>query len=125
VKPSAPIWESCGQSARQRRAAELQGERRGRVWSATGVYRRVKVLAEFGFTFDLCIRHEQLRSVAELAKRVPQVTFVLDHFGKPDVRGKKTEPWAKDLKTLAALRMRCKFPVLRPKPIGGIGNPGS
>jgi L-fuconolactonase len=70
----------------------------------------VKVLAEFGFTFDLCIRHEQLHSAAELVRRVPQVTFILDHFGKPAVREKKTQPWAKDLKTLAALpNVVCKI----------------
>jgi L-fuconolactonase len=62
----------------------------------------VQLLAEFGFTFDLCIRHEQLRAAVELVRRVPQVNFVLDHFGKPDVRGKKTEPWATDLEALAA-----------------------
>jgi len=48
----------------------------------------IKQLAGFGFTFDLCIRHEQLRATTGLAARVPEVTFVLDHFGKPDVRGK-------------------------------------
>jgi L-fuconolactonase len=62
----------------------------------------IQLLAGFGFTFDLCVRHEQLRSVAELTRRIPQVTFVLDHFGKPDVRGKRTGPWAADLKVLAA-----------------------
>jgi L-fuconolactonase len=36
--------------------------------------------------------------------------FVLDHFGKPDVRGKKTEPWAADLKLLAAMpNVVCKI----------------
>ena len=70
----------------------------------------VKLLAEFGFTFDLCIRHEQMHSLAELVKRIPQVTFVLDHFGKPDVRAKKREPWATDLKTLAVLpNVVCKI----------------
>ena len=35
---------------------------------------------------------------------------MLDHFGKPDVRGKKTGPWATDLKTLAALpNVVCKI----------------
>jgi L-fuconolactonase len=88
----------------------LQGEREVQFGLRPEFIAGVKVLAEFGFTFDLCIRHEQLRSVAELAKRVPQVTFVLDHFGKPDVRGNKIEPWAKDLKTLAALpNVVCKI----------------
>ena len=63
----------------------------------------VKLLAEFGFTFDLCIRHDQLASVTKLARQVPQVTFVLDHFGKPGVRDRKVQPWADDLKVFAAL----------------------
>ncbi len=70
----------------------------------------VKLLANFGFTFDLCIRHDQLRGVAKLVEFVPEVTFILDHFGKPDVRGKQTEPWATDFKTLAAFpNVVCKL----------------
>jgi predicted TIM-barrel fold metal-dependent hydrolase len=69
-----------------------------------------KLLAEFGFTFDVCIRHEQLPGAAELARRVPQTSFILDHFGKPNVRGKKTEPWATDLKHFAKLpNVFCKI----------------
>ena len=53
----------------------------------------VRLLAKFGFTFDLCVRHEQLPAAAELAGRVPEVTFVLDHLGKPDVRNQSFQPW--------------------------------
>ena len=63
----------------------------------------VRLLAKFGFTFDLCLRHEQLPAATELARRVPEVTFVLDHLGKPDVRNKTYQPWANDLKALAVL----------------------
>jgi predicted TIM-barrel fold metal-dependent hydrolase len=63
----------------------------------------VRLLGEFGFSFDLCLRHEQLRAATELARRVPEVTFVLDHLGKPDVRDKTFQPWANDLNALAAL----------------------
>jgi L-fuconolactonase len=70
----------------------------------------VKLLADYSFTFDICIRHDQLRAVAELVRQVPQVSFVLDHLGKPNVRGKKMEPWAADLKTLASLpNISCKI----------------
>jgi L-fuconolactonase len=62
----------------------------------------VRLLAEFGLAFDLCLRHEQLPVATELVRRVPEVTFVLDHLGKPDVRGKRIQPWANDLKALAA-----------------------
>jgi L-fuconolactonase len=80
----------------------LQGERAAEFCLRPEFVTGVNLLAEFEFTFDLCIRHEQLRDVAELVRRAPQVTFVLDHFGKPDVLGKKKEPWAKDLNALAA-----------------------
>lgn len=63
----------------------------------------VKLLAEFGFTFDVCIRHEQLPAVTELVRRVPEVQFVLDHFGKPPVRAGQVEPWATQLRALAQL----------------------
>ncbi len=61
----------------------------------------VRLLKTFGFSFDLCIHHQQLPAVVELVRRVPEVTFVLDHFGKPEVRAGKVEPWATHLKTLA------------------------
>jgi len=88
----------------------LQGERDAEFCLRPDFVASVKLLAEFGFTFDLCIRHDQLRSVAELVSRVPQVTFALDHFGKPNVRGKKAGPWAADLKSLASLpNVVCKI----------------
>jgi L-fuconolactonase len=62
----------------------------------------VRLLAEFGFTFDLCLRHEQLPVATEVARRIPEVTFVLDHLGKPAVRNKTFQPWAKDLKALGS-----------------------
>jgi L-fuconolactonase len=88
----------------------LQGERDLEFCLQPKFVAGIKLLAEFGFTFDLCIRHDQLRAAAELVRRVPQVSFVLDHFGKPDVRGKKTESWAADLKMLATLpNVVCKI----------------
>jgi len=70
----------------------------------------VKMLADFEFTFDLCIRHEQLRSVTELARRLPGVQFILDHFGKPPVRDGRIEPWATQLRDLAKLpNVSCKI----------------
>jgi len=69
----------------------------------------VKLLAGFGWTFDLCVRHEQLGAVTELVRNVPEVEFVLDHFGKPGVRNKVLEPWATNLKALARLpNVSCK-----------------
>ena len=88
----------------------LQGEPDLEFCLQPGFIGGVKMLAEFGFTFDLCVRHEQLRSVIELVQLVPEVNFILDHFGKPDVRGKRNGPWAADLKVLAAMpNVVCKI----------------
>lgn len=79
----------------------LQGERDPNFALSPDFIEGVKLLAEFEYTFDLCIRHEQLASVAELARHAPEVTFVLDHFGKPNLRDRQKEPWRQDLKRFA------------------------
>jgi len=63
----------------------------------------VRALAEFDFSFDLCIVHHQLPAVIEMVRRCPEVRFVLDHCGKPAIRNQLFEPWAGQLKSMAAL----------------------
>lgn len=63
----------------------------------------VRALAEYGFTCDLCITHEQLAATTRLVASCPDVHFILDHLGKPDVRGGLRQPWASDLRALADL----------------------
>jgi L-fuconolactonase len=88
----------------------LQGELDADLYLGPTFLAGLRLLADSDFTFDLCIRHDQLRSTTELVSRVPQVTFVLDHFGKPDVRGGQARSWARDLKALAALpNVVCKL----------------
>ncbi len=88
----------------------LQGERDPNFCLQAAFVAGVTRLAEFGFTFDLCIKHHQLSTVTELVKRVPQVTFVLDHCGKPDIRSGIVEPWKSDLRRLAELpNVVCKI----------------
>ncbi|MDQ2902066.1 MAG: amidohydrolase family protein [Ktedonobacteraceae bacterium] len=67
----------------------------------------VQLLAEYGYSFDICIRHEQLPAVTELVKRCPDVTFILDHCGKPAIRAHLLDPWRMDLDRLAALPNIC------------------
>ncbi|MDW8325155.1 MAG: amidohydrolase family protein [Anaerolineales bacterium] len=70
----------------------------------------VQLLAEYGFTCDLCIRHFQMGEVIELVRRCPQVRFVLDHCGKPDIKNGALDPWRRDLAELATLpNVMCKL----------------
>lgn len=67
----------------------------------------VQLLAEYEYSFDICIRHEQLPAVTELVRQCPDVTFILDHCGKPNIRKQVLDPWRRDLERLAALPNIC------------------
>jgi len=60
-------------------------------------------LAEHGLTFDLCLRADQLPIAIRLARAAPDVTFILDHCGNPDINGIGLDPWRADLKAVAAM----------------------
>lgn len=61
----------------------------------------VQQLAQFGFSFDICIVHTQMSEAIELVSQCPEVSFVLDHFGKPAIADRRLEPWATDIRQLA------------------------
>jgi L-fuconolactonase len=66
--------------------------------------RGVQMLAEFDLRFELCLKGaEQMASAIELVRRCPQVRFVLDHIGKPMIAKGETQPWASQLRQLAAM----------------------
>jgi L-fuconolactonase len=61
----------------------------------------VRLLADRGLSFDLCVRHHQLRAATALVAACPDVTFVLDHLGKPPVAAGEIASWRDDLARLA------------------------
>lgn len=64
----------------------------------------VRALAEYGFSFDVCVKGDgQLESAVELVRRCPGVRFVLDHIGKPFIKEGRTEPWKSRIRALAEL----------------------
>jgi L-fuconolactonase len=70
----------------------------------------VRAAGERGLSFDLCIRHAQLSAAADLARACPGTSFVLDHAGKPDIRGARLDPWRADLRAMAELpHVSCKL----------------
>ncbi len=87
----------------------LQGESEADYCLRPGFLEGIGLLEEFGFTMDLCIRHEQLEAVTELVRQVPGVRFILDHFGKPAVKRGELEPWRSQLCEFAKLpNVTCK-----------------
>lgn len=70
----------------------------------------VKRVGERGWTFDLCVRPAQLPACVALVRACPGTTFVLDHAGKPDIRGGGLDPWRAQITELARLpNVVCKL----------------
>jgi predicted TIM-barrel fold metal-dependent hydrolase len=71
--------------------------------------KNLRLLPAFGLTFDLCVLARQLPIALQLAEKCPGVTFILDHCGVPNVKGRALEPWRTDLARLALLpNVNCK-----------------
>jgi predicted TIM-barrel fold metal-dependent hydrolase len=70
----------------------------------------IRLLPEFGLTFDLCMQARQLPLAIALVDACPRVSFILDHCGVPDVKGRAFDPWRANLRELAARpNVACKI----------------
>jgi L-fuconolactonase len=60
------------------------------------------LLESFGLAYDLLVYSRQLPAAIELVDRFPAQRFVLDHLGKPDIRGGGFEVWERGVRALAS-----------------------
>jgi L-fuconolactonase len=63
----------------------------------------VRLLAKHDLSFDICVKHWGLVYGIELARRCPEVSFILDHIAKPDIRNGVMEPWRSQIREMAKL----------------------
>ncbi|HTU00622.1 MAG TPA: amidohydrolase [Candidatus Sulfotelmatobacter sp.] len=69
----------------------------------------LRLLPEFGFSFDLCVLARQLPLAIDLVRQCPEVSFILDHCGVPDVRAGALDPWRALIAEMASLpNVACK-----------------
>lgn len=79
--------------------------------STTGHFvENVRMLGPRNLTFDMCFMARQLPLAVDLAGKCPDVQFILDHCGVPDVAGGALDPWRNRIRELAALpNVACKI----------------
>ncbi|MFF1674582.1 amidohydrolase family protein [Streptomyces sp. NPDC058256] len=82
---------------------QVQGEPDPEWLLRPDVRRGLAAVAEAGLVYDLIVQPHQLPSSAEAAAALPELTFVLDHLGKPPIAAGDLEPWASGVRALAAL----------------------
>lgn len=61
----------------------------------------IRRLSATGLPFDLCVLPRQIPRAIELADLAPDVQFVLDHCGVPDIAGGAEHPWAEHIAEIA------------------------
>jgi L-fuconolactonase len=73
------------------------------------VVRGLGEVAEAGLVYDLLVRTRELPAAIEVARRLPDLRFVLDHLAKPPITSGELEPWASLIVEIANLtNVSCK-----------------
>jgi L-fuconolactonase len=66
-------------------------------------------VAEAGLVYDLLVRTRELPAATEVARRLPDLRFVIDHLAKPPIAVQAIEPWASAIAEIAELgNVACK-----------------
>ncbi|MGB3899185.1 MAG: amidohydrolase [Mesorhizobium sp.] len=61
----------------------------------------IRRIAGTGLTFDLCMLPGQMRQAFALVDSAPDVQFVLDHCGVPDIKDNAEHPWKEQIAEMA------------------------
>ncbi|MFP3556697.1 amidohydrolase family protein [Paraburkholderia sp. SIMBA_049] len=70
----------------------------------------LRLLPKYNLLFDICIFHHQFSRTIEMVRRCPQVVFVLDHIGRPNIKAGLMDPWRRHITEIAALpNVYCKL----------------
>jgi L-fuconolactonase len=80
----------------------VQGESDPRWLCRDDVRRGLVAVADAGLTYDLLTIPVQLPAAIETVGSLPEATFVLDHLSKPSIAEHTMEPWAEQIRALAA-----------------------
>jgi L-fuconolactonase len=75
-----------------------------------GFVEAVRLLPKYGLSFDVCIYHPQAENAVQMMRQCPEVSFILDHIGKPGIRAGLIDPWRAHIREMAALpNVVCKL----------------
>jgi len=80
----------------------LQGEEDRAMMLRPAFKNGIRLLQQYGFTYDILILPDQLKYAAELVAAFPGQRFVIDHIAKPDIRTGSIQDWKKDIAAVAA-----------------------
>lgn len=62
----------------------------------------VKLLHQFGYTYDILIHSRQLKETGLFIHKLPDQKLIVDHCAKPGIRNKEINEWSDAIKEVAA-----------------------
>ena len=100
TRSTTPASWGCGASFTSTDALSQQPQLRAHL----------RLLPERDLTFDLCVLARQLPLALDLVTACPDVAFVLDHCGAPDIAAGALDPWRDNLRAIASCaNVTCKI----------------
>jgi predicted TIM-barrel fold metal-dependent hydrolase len=61
--------------------------------TTTTFIENVRSLEDYGLSFDVCVLPRQLPMAINLVRKCPNVSFILDHCGNPDIKARAYGQW--------------------------------
>ena len=72
--------------------------------------RNVAALSVYKLSFDICVQARQLPVAIQLVSKCPDVVFILDHCGVPQVKERNLDPWRAHISEIAKFpNVSCKI----------------
>jgi L-fuconolactonase len=62
----------------------------------------ISVLNHFNYTYDILIYHYQFKAAIKFVEKFPDQHFMLDHLGKPDIKGQEFKKWKEQIRIMSA-----------------------
>jgi L-fuconolactonase len=70
----------------------------------------LRLLSKYNLSFDVCIFRSQAPNTLAMMRECPEVSFILDHIGKPGIKAGLIHPWRAHIREMAALpNVVCKL----------------
>ena len=63
--------------------------------------KNLHLLSNHQLSFDICAKNSLLGAAINMVERQPDVKYMLDHMGKPDIRNKEMQSWKSNIRLLA------------------------
>lgn len=79
----------------------LEGEALS-LYENTTFNANMDLLPSFNLSFDLGVKAHQLLAAVRLVRAKPNIRYMLDHFGKPNIKGQELQHWKRHVTELAS-----------------------